>query len=269
MLHFARVVNWNSESNSVDVVLMQDNRRFSGVQILSKKAGGDFGHYGLGVPTETGYDAKTTRKRDVFCVVAFVGTNPVVMGFLFPQVTQMLFSKDADPRYHEMEVDRHPSDLYSIIDGDGNFEMRHPSGAFIRVAVDPSHEDLSSKDYLERWKIEKNTDKKVHIHVQQADGKAWVDIDPDGNIVVNGPVLLCQTPKMIVEGNVTIDGTLHVTGNIGSEGDVIAGDGEISLLNHKHENVRIGIEQSGGPIVGGSMPPADDFTPDGHLPADG
>lgn len=281
-MHFARVVNWNPESNSVDVVLMQDNRRFSGVQILSKKAGGDFGHYGLGVPTETGYDAKTTRKRDVFCVVAFVGANPVVMGFLFPQVTQMLFSKEADPRYHEMEVDRHPSDVFKIIDGDGNFELHHPSGAYIRVAEDPSFEQLEGKDYLEKWKIEKNTDKRVHIHVEQAGGKAWVDIDPDGNIVVNGPVLLCQTPKMIVEGDVTVTGHMHVKGDVGTEGslkaegdigaggDVTSGDGEVSLASHKHTGVQSGPSQTAGPIGGGSapaMPPADDFTPDEHLPA--
>jgi hypothetical protein len=282
MLHFARVVAWNSESNSVDVVLMQDNRRFSGVQILSKSAGGDFGHYGLGIPTETGFEAKTTRKRDVFCLVGFAGTNPVVMGFLFPQVTQMLFSKDADPRYHEMEVDRHPSDVYKIVDGDGNFEVHHPSGAYIRIAEDPSFEVLDAKDYLERWKIEKNTEKRVHIHVEQADGKAWIDIDPDGNIVVNGPVLLCQTPKMIVEGDVTITGTLHVDGDVGTEGslkaegdigaggDVTSGDGSISLNEHKHTGVDPGGGQSQGPIGGGgspSVPPADSFSPDEHLPA--
>jgi hypothetical protein len=281
-LQFGRVVKVHPEAHAVDVVLMEDGRRLSGVQILSGSAGGDYGrHGGLGIPTEEGYEAKTTRKRDVFCAVAWVGRNPVVMGFLFPQVTQMLFEGD-DDRTKQRMIDRHPSDVYSQIDGDGNFEMRHPSGAYIRIAEDPSHEDLESKDYLERWKIEKNTDKRVHIHVSQAGGKAWVDIDPDGNIVVNGPVLLCQTPKMIVEGNVTIDGTLHVTGDVGTEGnlhadgdigaggDVVSGGGTVSLNEHKHTGVQSGPSQTGGPIGGGSdpaMPPADEFTPDEHLPA--
>lgn len=266
-MHFARVVKWNSASNSVDVVLMEDNRRFSGVQILAKSAGGDFGSYGLGVPTEEGYEAKTTRKRDVFAAVGFVGRQPVVMGFLFPQVTQMLFHKDADPRYEEMSIERHPSDVYSQLDGEANFEWRHPSGAFIRIAEDPSHEDLGNKDYLERWKIENNTERQVHIHVSQADGKAWIDIDPDGNIVVNGPVLLCQTPKMIIDGDVTVTGSLNVAGDIGSQADVLAGDGEVSLLEHLHTGVDPGGGQSAGPVGGGGMPPEDSFTPDEHLPA--
>lgn len=265
---YARVVKTRPETHGVDVVLMEDGRRLSGVQMLSGAAGGDYGrHGGMGVPTSTGYEARTTEKRDVYCIVGWVGRNPFVMGFLFPQVTQMLFDKETDPRYEEMTIDRHPSDVYSQTDGDGNFEFRHPSGAYIRIAEDPSHEDLESKDYLEKWKIENNTDKQVHIHVSQAGGTAWVDIDPAGNIVVNGPILLCQTPKMIVEGNVTIEGTLHVSGKIGSEGDVVAGDGTVSLLSHRHTGVDPGAGQSAGPIGGSGMPSADDFTPDDHLPA--
>lgn len=266
-LQFARVVATHPQSNSVDVVLMEDGRRLSGVQVMAKSAGGDFGSYGLGIPTQTGYEASTTRKRDVFALVGWAGRNPVVLGFMFPQVNQMLF-EDVDQRNAERSIDRHPSDLYSFIDGEGNLEVRHPSGAFIRIAEDPDSEDLNEKDFMTKWKTENNVDRKVHIHVQQADGKAWVDIDTDGNITVFGPVLHVDAPKAIFTGNVTIEGSLNVAGAIGSQADVLAGDGEISLLNHKHTGVDPGAGQSAGPITGGAMPPADDFTPDPeHLPA--
>lgn len=266
MFHVARVVAPRPETNGVDIVLLQDGRRFSGVQILAKSAGGDFGSYGIGIPTETGYEATTTRKRDIFAVVGFVGTNPVIFGFLFPQVTQMLFEGTED-KITERSMERHPSDVYSFIDGEGSFEWHHPSGAYIRIAEDPAFEDLEKKDYLEQWEIKNNLTRRVHIHVEQKDGLAWVDIDPDGNIVVNGPVLLVQTPKSIFEGNVTIEGSLNVAGAIGSKADVIAGDGTVSLLQHKHAGVQPGGGLTATATVGAAMPPADDFTPDGHLPA--
>lgn len=258
MFSYARVVDVHPEAHAVDVVLMQDGRRLSGVQILAPRAGGDFGTYGLGIPTETGYDAKTTQKRDVFAVIGWTERNPFVLGFLYPQVTQVLFEDK------ERSIDRHPSDVYSTIDGDGNFEMHHPSGAFVRIGVSPKHEDLSGKDYCGLWKIAKNTDKKVHIHVEQANG-TYLDIDENGNVVVHAPQVLVDAPMTRFTGRVTIDGSLYVEGEIGSAADVVAGDGQVSLLEHKHENVRTGLEVSGGPIGGAGMPTKDDFEPDGHL----
>lgn len=251
-IQFGRVVDVHPEAHAVDVVLMDDGRRLSGVQVLSGSAGGDYGRHGLGIPTETGYDAKTTRKRDVFCAIGWCAGNPVVLGFLFPQVTQMLFEDK------ELSIDRHPSDVYSAIDGDGNFEMRHPSGAYVRIAEDPASKDLSSKDYCERWKIERNTDKRVHIHVEQAGGVAVLDIDPDGKITVKGPHLLIDVPHSRSTGSLTIEGTLHVVGDIGSEGDVIADGGSVSLKQHKHGGVQTGGGQTATGTGGAGMPPKDD-----------
>ena len=47
-------------------------------------------------------------------------------------------------------------------------------------------------------------------------------------------------------GNVTIDGALHVTKDITTDSDVIAG--AISLKKHKTDKVQSGSGQSGGPI---------------------
>lgn len=254
MLSLARVVDTHPESHAVDVVMMDDGRRISGVQVLSGTAGGDFGCSDLAVPTSTGYDAKNTGKRDIYAVVSWVRDMPVVIGFLFPQVAQCLF-KDK-----ERMVYRHPSDVYVSIDGKGNAELYHPSGAFIRLGTSGAHEDLTGKDYDKVWKIAKNTGNKVHIHVEQGGGTAALDIDPSGNISlshagnlaittggeanvnVTGNTTL-TTPTFTVNGNMVLNGAFNQgTGSNGGAatmqgpvtvvGDLTA-DG-ISLVNHDH-----------------------------------
>lgn len=254
MLSLARVVDTHPESHAVDVVLLDDGRRISGVQVLSGSAGGDFGKSDLAVPASTGYEAKKTGTRDIYGVVAWISEIPVVIGFLFPQVAQCLFSDK------ERMVYRHASDAYMTIDGKGNAEFYHPSGAFIRLGTSGAHEDLTGKDYDKVWKIAKNTGSKVHIHVEQGGGTASLDIDPAGNIAINhagnlsvttggaatievtGDTTL-TTPTLTVNGNMVLNGSFNqgtgsnggtatMQGPVSVVGDLTA-DG-ISLVNHDH-----------------------------------
>lgn len=61
------------------------------------------------------------------------------------------------------------------------------------------------------------------------------------------------TFKVTAPGGTTIDGPLHCTGAITSDGDMTAqGDvkaGSISLKSHKHSGVAAGSAQSGGPVA--------------------
>lgn len=268
MLSLARVVDIHPESHAVDVVLMDDGRRVSGVQVLSSAAGGDYGFNDLAVPSQTGYDAKNSKKRDIYGVVSWIKDIPVVIGFLYPQVTQILFEEK------ERMVYRHPSDVYVTIDSKGNTELYHPSGAYFRMGVSAAHEDLTGKDYDKVWKIAKNTGNKVNIHLQQAGGTASLNIDPSGNIdithagnlttdtggnlsakvagtadvEVSGDTTL-TTPTFTINGNVVINGSLNQgTGSAGGsctmlgpltvENDVVAGG--ISLDNHSHPDAQGG-----------------------------
>lgn len=249
MLKLARVVEVHPESHSVDVVVLDDNRRFSGVKVLAGAAGGDYGFAGLAVPTNTGYDAKNSGKRDVFALVAWAGYTPIVMGFLHPAVSQMLF-----PDKNRM-VYRHPSDAYMTVDPEGNAEFYHPSGAYIRIGTEPAHEDLSGKDYEGAWAIERNTDKAVHIHIEQSGGKASVDIDPDGNVLVISPHVKFQTPTAVVTGNLSVHGDIAAGGNIGANGDVVSAGGAKSLSGHKHDGVH---GPTSPPIGSGTMPALED-----------
>ena len=262
MLMLARVVNIHPESHAVDLVIMEDGRRISGVQVISHSAGTDFGLSDLALPDATGYDAKNTKTRDIYAVLSWVRDIPLVLGFMFPQVAQCLFADK------ERMVYRHPSDVYLTIDGKGNTELYHPSGAYLRLGESGAHEDLTGKDYDKVWKIKRNTGRKVNIHLEQGGGVASLNIDPGGNIdlkhagnlttstggnlsakvdgtaniEVSGDTTL-TTPTLTVNGNVVINGSLNqgtgsngggatMQGPVAVTGDVTAGG--ISLMNHDH-----------------------------------
>lgn len=218
MLTLARVVNVHPESHAVDLVIMEDGRRISGVQVISQSAGTDFGSSDLALPDATGYDAKNTKTRDIYAVVSWVRDIPVVLGFLFPQVAQCLFADK------ERMVYRHPSDVYLTIDGKGNTELYHPSGAYLRLGESGAHEDLTGKDYDKVWKIKRNTSRKVNIHLEQAGGTATVNITPegaikvtsqstvtfesDGETTVKAPHVTVDTPEAKFTGNIVAAGTI-------------------------------------------------------------
>lgn len=242
MLKLARVVDVHPESHSVDVVVMEDNRRFSGVKVMAGTAGGDYGFSGLAVPTNTGFEANNSGKRDIFAVVGWMGYTPVVMGFIHPEVSQVLF------RDKERMVYRHPSDVYMTVDGDGNAELHHPSGAFIRLGTSPDHEDLAGKDVDGIWAIERNTDKAVHIRIEQAGGVASLDIAPDGAITIHTSSTLVANADggaTVTAPTVTVNGDVSVDGDVTVSGDVVASG--VSLVNHVHSGVQAGAAKTAKP----------------------
>lgn len=179
MLDIARVVETHPESHAVDLEFMADGRRVAGVQVMSRTAGTDMGLSDLSRPERTGYGAENSAVRDVYAVVGYFGHTPVVLGFLFPQVAQCLFPD------RDRMVYRHASDVYMTIDKDGNTEVYHPSGTFLRIGTTAAHEDLTGKDYDKIWSIQRNTDKAVHVQlsVKNAGSQvASVNIDPAGNV---------------------------------------------------------------------------------------
>jgi len=268
-LRLGRVAAVHPEDHSVDVVMVDDGSRLAGVQVLAASASTNSGTHDMPTPATPGsgdkWDLTQRTDCDMIAVVGMVSRTPVVVGFLYPQVSQMLFS---DPNRRVM---RHASDVYSTIDGSGNFEMAWPNGAYIRVGTSPTHEDLSGKDVDGKWKISKNTGAQVHIHVEQAGGKASVDIAPDGAIHVKtvstltgdveGAVTLNAPAGTTINGPLTVNGLLTwtqgMTGSGGSgaaiEGNVNVTGGdvkadEISLKEHKTSGVQPGGGTSSVPV---------------------
>ncbi len=202
MIDLARVIKVHWETNSVDLVMSSDGRTISGVRVMASSASTNTGIHDLPMPeTNDPLKMKSTKKtRDIIAVVSYFNEVPVVLGFLHPRDTQMLFSDK------ERMVYRHASDVYQTIDKDGNVEMHHPGGAYVRFGTSAAHEDLTGKDYNKQWKIAKNTDKQVHIHIEQAGGVALIDIAPDGAIAI--------TTATTVSVNATGDATVISGGNV-------------------------------------------------------
>lgn len=218
MLRKARVVAVHPESHAVDLIIMDDGRRFSGVQVMAGVAGGDVGSVDLPEPTVTDpqrpFESGNTGQRDMYAIVAFMGEIPVVMGFLYPQVSQALFGGETG---RNRKIYRHASDVYFTIDGSGNTELHHPSGTYFRLGEVGDHEDLSGQDYDKIWKQAKNTDKALTVAMELHNGgvkKMSLRIDPDGNVTIDTRGTLTVT----ADGNVAIsstqgDMTLTAAGN--------------------------------------------------------
>ena len=191
----AKVVAIHPESNCVDVVVLRTGARLAAVRVLSEMATGQTGVADLHLPdAANGYNSENTGKRDIVAAISYYREIPFVVGFLFPEVAECLFARP------DFRVDRHASDVYHTIDAAGNIELAHPSGAFVRIAESPAHEDLTGKDYDSIWKIARNTGRAVHIHVEQAGGKASINIDPDGNITIQN----VGNTKLISGGDIAL-----------------------------------------------------------------
>lgn len=202
------------EDNSADILFLDNGARAAGVPIMA----------GAGTSNRTGtvdqpepdfvggsqWEPRDSKKTDITAVIGWIGNQPIITGYLFPQVSQMLFA-DADRR-----ISRHTSDVYSTIDKDGNAEFYHPSGAYVRFGASPAHEDLTGQDLDGKWLLQ--TLAPVYIHVEQAGGMASIDIAPDGAITI---MAAAGVAINLSGGHVVVTG-----------GDVIA-DG-ISLKTHKH-----------------------------------
>ena len=221
-LALAKVVAIHPEAYAVDLVLVSDGSPLPLVQVMTPFGSTNTGLNDLVEPTPSNsgekYDLIDTKDRDIIAVVGIFREYPVVLGFLYPQVCQMLFAEK------NRKIDRHASDVYTSVDNDGNLEVFHPSGTYFRIGTAPDHEDLTGKDFDKLWNISKNTDKAVYVHLSvknAGDEKAVVDIDPDGNIdLQHDGNLTTQTDgdlSATVAGNATVDVTGTLDANVEGE----------------------------------------------------
>lgn len=217
-LRWGRVAAIHPEDYSVDLVMTDTGDQLAGVQVLSPSASTNSGQNNLpSVATPSSgnlWDLTETTSRDVLAGVAYFGQYPIVLGFRFPQVCQMLFAE------LDRAINRHASDFYTSIDGQGNYEAYHPSGTYLRIGTSPDHEDLTGKDFDGQWKIAKNTASAPHVHLTVANAGAPVasiDIDPSGNITLqnNGNLTATVTGNVVgdVTGTVTLNAPAGTTVN--------------------------------------------------------
>jgi hypothetical protein len=182
-------------------------------------------------------------EQDLLAIVGTLGRNPIVMGFIFPQLNQMLFEDG------KLRLYRHQSDVMTTIDGDGNFQYDHPGGAFIRIAEDPDHATFTKKNVDKSLATNRNSNRKVHVRIELAEQMVQLTLTPDGDaslkikrnllIEAEGKADIKVTGNMTAEvgGNMsaTIAGTTTVqsegTATINSDGDVLVNATNIKLNN--------------------------------------
>jgi hypothetical protein len=240
-LFIGRVIKVHQHDNSLDVQLVHDGSRLTGVPLMTPMMTTSSGLVDMHHPEGNAWDAAGSTTRDIYVVCALAGENFVALGFISPQVNQMMFNRK------NFKVDRHASDVYSTIDDNGNVEIAHPSGSFVRIATDPAHEDLTGQDFDKLWGITRNTAKNVwlSVHVANAGGvKATFRIDPSGNVSLThtGNLTVNTTgnasltaASLAITAPTTITGTLAVTG-----------------ANMTHNGVNVGSTHVHGGVQGGS-----------------
>lgn len=247
-MNLARVTAYHPETHKADLLFIKDGRLVPGVRVMCADASTDSGTIGLAVPDAQAkadpYAPPAAGERVLIACVGYYDGMPVVQGFLFPEVSEMLF-----PDPGRIMV-RTPSDFYHTVDGKANAEWFHPSGAYVRIATTPAHEDLVGKDRHGKFNPRRNSGEKVHIHIEQAGGMASVDIDPDGKITimsesdlvaefqgaatvhtvgkttitaesgatVKAPEVLVDSPKSRFTGEVEVDGLLTYKGGMAGSG---------------------------------------------------
>lgn len=248
MFRKAIIVATNPGDNSVDLILCDDGSRISGVPVLC--VGGSARSGSVGLPEIEGsdsgkggagggdkWDITKGRGKQIEAMVGFMGSgNPFVAGFMFPQISQMTFDDK------KRSLSRHQSDVYHTTDGEGNTEFYHPSGAYVRIGEKTEHEDLEGKNVDKSFKLDRNKDKKVKMHIQTKDGKGAVTLDPDGTITIKASTkIVLDTPLVSIP-----NGKLEASGD-GTFGGV-------SVIKHLHTKVMPGPLMSGPPLAGGLSP---------------
>lgn len=211
-IDLAKIVRVLPGGHAADVLLMDTGDRIPAVQIMCGSASGNTGRVDMTQPDQGDdlWDPTRLGEREVIACIAYYKNIPMIIGFLYPQVCQMLFDRQ------NFRIDRHASDFYTTTDNAGNHEMFHPSGTYLRIGATPEHEDLTGQDFDGKWAISQNTGSAVHVHlsVRNAGSEvASVDIDPAGNITIGHAGDYTQNVggdyTLIVAGNAT----KSVTGN--------------------------------------------------------
>ena len=226
------VVATHPSDHSVDLVLA-DGRRMVGVQVATPNGSTRSGTFDMpAVPDKADkWDITKLTGQDQIALVDFVGDIPVVVGFLFPQISQMTFD---DPK---MRVTRHQSDVMSMVDGDGNMQVTHPSGAYVRMGETADAVNLGSKNTDASLAADRNTGRKLFMRVV-VPGSFDLKITPDGQLSLT----LSKGAVIDAPDGITLNTPLVSVPN----GDVVASG--ISLVNHVHSGIAPGPANTGAPV---------------------
>jgi len=243
-----RVIKTHPHDNSLDIELVYDRSRLTAVPLLSPSMTTSSGHVDIHSPEGNEFGQKGSSTRDCYVAVAQTESGFIALGFIAPPVNQMAFDR---PNFR---VDRHASDVYQTIDKDGNIEIAHPSGTFVRIATTAAHEDLTGQDFDKIWDVTRNKTRQVWLSLQIANSggvKATLTIDPSGNVTLThagnltvgtaGDATLTAA-TMTINAPTTINGATAINGDSLTHNGISVGD------THKHSGVVAGPSSTGNPV---------------------
>ncbi len=184
-IRLARVTYAHPEAQRFEAIFLDTGDYVRDVQVMTPYGGTDFGYTtGIPFPDEEGHDPNMTENdpdvRHIVAVVACLQGMNICLGYLYPQITQMAFTRADKNRL----IERHPSDTYRTISDDGDMDLVHPGGAYIRSGDGTAPDALEGRDYDGIWKIKRNKDKSVTITL--ASSEAQMRLTPDGRILLSG-----------------------------------------------------------------------------------
>ena len=184
-IRLARVTYAHPEAQRFEAIFLDTGDYVRDVQVMTPYGGTDFGYTtGIPFPDEEGHDPNMTENdpdvRHIVAVVACLQGMNICLGYLYPQITQMAFTRADKNRL----IERHPSDTYRTISDDGDMDLVHPGGAYIRIGDGTAPDALEGRDYDGIWKIKRNKDKSVTITL--ASSEAQMRLTPDGRILLSG-----------------------------------------------------------------------------------
>jgi hypothetical protein len=231
VLRRAEVLEVHPEANAITVRFLDDGTVLPGVPVMGANISTRSGTVDLPeieVGADDNRDINDTEKLYAIAVIAMASTLPIAIGFLPPVVSEMQFKGKKNLR-----VQRHASDTTVITQDDGSIEVRHPSGAFVKIGASETPEDLTGQDFNGKWQTRRNTDKAVTITASSIGATAT--LRPNGEVdVVNasasvkmsaGGEIEAKTPgaTLTMEPGGTIDAR-NPAGSmtIGQTGEVVA-----------------------------------------------
>jgi hypothetical protein len=254
------------EDHSVDLIMADDGSPMIGVQVLTPNGSTRSGTVDLpAIKATNPRDVSKATDQDMHAIVGFVGRHPVVTGFLYPQVNQMLHT---DP---QLRMDRHQSDVITTVDGDGNIQLAHPSGLYLRIGGTPEKVDYAGKNADASLTVDRNTSTTPYVRLSMPGGKAVLTIAPDGAVSLTTETTIDVTAQGNI--NVTTHANAHVTaesmatvttphliidaattdftGNVNIAGatavHAITSNGHDISDDHRHKDVTPGLGLTGTP----------------------
>lgn len=254
------VVSTNAGDQSYDVLMLDTGAQLVGIQMISMDATYRTGTFDvLDIPVKADKWDVTAGDSNTYtrAIIGYSSGLPFIHGFLPPQINQMSFD---DKR---MRINRHTSDVISTIDGDGNIELAHPSGAYIRIGETPDHVDLTRANADASLVVDRNTRRKVHLRValvgnvvkltMTPEGDVTFEIEKDFGIEAGGAINMKAGTDINIEagGKVNMKAASEIITDAPTvtnpTGDIIATG--VSLISHPHKDTMPMTGAVSGPPV--------------------